>query len=204
MTRSYGLLCSPRKLRTGQLAADPESAPISTYAFGLKFTLAGQMRASGFILEGLRKNDYPAKVYLAPGKRWRVSLEFEVEERSAFLAMSGAIAAVRRAKPGLHFVEALPDLVGLATVADFAGCSRQNLRMRSLMDPTFPLAAHEGHPELFHLIDLLDWARRRRHIPLPRELVDVAAVARELNLARQASGLAGWRSPDRVRELIPG
>lgn len=171
-----------------------EKRTMRTYRFCLRFAAPGRALDAATVLPRLGDG-----VSTAEAKRGRMAFDFVRGARTAEAAMLDAIREVQAACTIARFVEAGPDLVGLAQLPRLAGCSRQNLRMRALRDFGFPLAAHEGHPELFHLVEVLRWVRLQRHWRAPAALVEVADAARQLNLARQLLGVPGWRVPRRLR-----
>ena len=84
---------------------------------------------------------------LGAGHSGRISLDFIRAARDARTAMLGAIADVRGAIPEAALIEATPDLVGIADVAELVGSSRQNLRQLMLACRTAtPSPVHEGNP----------------------------------------------------------
>ncbi len=104
--------------------------------------------------------------------------------------MVSALADARRAMPSATLIEAVPDLVGLTDIADAVGMSRQNMRKLMIGYPeSFPAPVHEGGTTLWHLLDVLVWLDQRDYSIDPI-LLDVAATAMQVNLARCASQVA--------------
>jgi len=128
-----------------------------------------------------------------------VVLEFERVSSAALKMILPAIEQVYAADATLRFVEVAPDLVCLREAAEYLGCTRQALARRALRRPGFPLAAHDGNPELFHLADVLRWARRTGRSTVTPALLDLALTTRQLNLARQVAQFAHWYVPMRFR-----
>jgi hypothetical protein len=170
-----------------------------TCRFTLRFAVPGRPLETAKALAQLGVRGGGDGVTAGKAKRGRVALAFVREARNAEIAMLDAIRDVQSACAGARFVEAGPDLVGLSDLPRLAGCSRQNLRIRALRDFGFPLAVHEGRPELFHLVEVLRWIRLQRRWRAPIALVEVADAARQLNLARQLHGVRGWRIPRRLQ-----
>lgn len=161
---------------------------MNDYEFILKFSLPdndADPEAYVASLEAAGCND----ALIGLGKRGRIALEFMRSASSAKEAMVSALADVRKAIPGASLIEAQPDLVGLSDIADFIGCSRQNVRKTSMADSQFPIAVHEGSLELFHMVDVLNWLKDARGRPVDSVLLEVAMTTRKVNLARELSRL---------------
>jgi len=54
----------------------------------------------------------------------------------------------------------------------------------------FPLPVHAGSAAIWHLVDLLTWLQTKAGYATDRGVVDVAAAAMQVNLARDARRLA--------------
>jgi hypothetical protein len=68
---------------------------------------------------------------------------FTREAESAKRAIVSALEDVKKAIPAAKLIEAGPDLVGLADVADMLGMSRQNMRKLMLVHAAnFPAPVH--------------------------------------------------------------
>lgn len=100
--------------------------------------------------------------------------------------MCSALGDVQRAVPGAELIEVSPDLVGLTDVADLLGMSRQNIRKLRLAHPqTFPAPVHEGSASIWHLADILSWMQARGSQKVSSELVELAAAALQINVAKE-------------------
>ncbi|HEU4850849.1 MAG TPA: DNA-binding protein [Telluria sp.] len=121
------------------------------------------------------------------GQPGRIALEFAREAEDAFDALSSAIADVKRAIPSARLIEVGPDLVGLTDIADAVGVSRQNMRKLAITNfASFPAPVHEGTSTLWHFADVLAWLMGRGSYALEPGILEVAATAKQLNLAKQA------------------
>ncbi|AQV95583.1 DNA-binding protein [Cupriavidus necator] len=166
------------------------------YAFTLKFHLSQVDSDTDALVERLAEAGCDDAL-VGTGLPGRVALAFVREAESARAAMVSALADARRAMPSATLIEAAPDLVGLTDIADTVGVSRQNMRKLMLGYPeSFPVPVHEGSSSLWHLLDVLEWLRQREYDIEPA-LIEVAAAARQVNLARCASQL----KPSMAREL---
>jgi hypothetical protein len=166
------------------------------YAFTLKFHLSQADSDADALVERLAEAGCDDAL-VGTGLPGRVAMAFVREAESARVAMVSALTDTRRAMPSATLIEAAPDLVGLTDVADMVGVSRQNLRKLMLGYPeSFPVPVHEGSSSLWHLLDVLGWLRQRDYDIAPA-LIEIAAAARQVNLARCASQLA----PAMQREL---
>ncbi|WP_340571153.1 DNA-binding protein [Stenotrophomonas sp. G106K1] len=120
----------------------------------------------------------------------RLALEFCREASNAAEAMRSALADVQRAVPGAEPIEVSPDLVGLTDVADLLGMSRQNMRKLLLAHPqTFPAPVHEGSASIWHLAGILSWMQARGSQKVSSELVELAAAALQINVAKEQERL---------------
>jgi hypothetical protein len=132
-------------------------------------------------------------------RRGCFALAFERTASAARPVVLKALGQVYAAGDNLRFVEAAPDLVCLREAAVYAGCSRQNLARPARRKCGFPLPAHDGNPELFHLSDVLRWLRRRNHYAVGAAALDLAMTTRQVNLARQLAQFNQWYVPVRWR-----
>lgn len=127
---------------------------------------------------------------LGIGRPGRMALAFCREASRADQALQSALEDVQQAVPGAELVEVSPDLVGLTDVADLLGMSRQNMRQLMLAHPqSFPSPVHEGSTSIWHLADILGWLQARGSGKVSSELAELAAVALQLNLAREGRRL---------------
>lgn len=127
---------------------------------------------------------------LGIGRPGRMALAFCREAVCAGAALQSALDDVQRAVPGAELVEVSPDLVGLTDVADLLGMSRQNMRKLMLANPqSFPSPVHEGTTSIWHLADILGWLQARGSGKVTSEMAELAAVALQLNLAREGRRL---------------
>lgn len=120
----------------------------------------------------------------------RLGLDFVREADSAEAAMRSALADVRKALPQAELIEAVPDFVGLSDAADVVGVSRQNLRKLMLKHASFPAPVHMGTTSLWHLEDVMTWLQTTQHYQLESTKLEVAHVARQINLIKQRRQLA--------------
>jgi hypothetical protein len=137
------------------------------------------------------------------GRKGLIALAFAREAVSANAAIESAIRDVRKVIPHAKLVEASPDYVGLTEAAAIAGFSRQNMRKLMLKEATsFPLAVHAGNPAIYHLHAVLKWFRDVRKIEVRDDLVEIAAVTRQVNLAKELSQLPKRGVPKRLQALL--
>ena len=124
------------------------------------------------------------------GTPGRVVLEFVREAPTARDAMERALRDVQRAIPTAALIEAAPDLVGITDVADITGVTRQNIR-KLLVNraASAPLPVHAGNPSLWHLTDMLSWLGEEVHYQYPAATLEIARVAEQVNIRKQAARL---------------
>ncbi len=157
------------------------------FEFTLKFTLTAESNPNmDELVERLGAagcND----ALVGIGQTGRIALDFTREADSAKQAIFSALEEVRRAIPTAKLLEAAPDFVGLTEVAELAGVTRQNMRKLSITHKdTFPIAVHEGSSALWHLSPILQWLKERAY-PIKQSLLDVAYIAMQINLTKEAS-----------------
>jgi len=117
----------------------------------------------------------------------RVALSFTREATSARRAVVSALKDVKRVIPGASLIEISPDFVGLTEVAERVGVSRQNMRKLMLAYPeSFPAPVHEGSAALWHLLPVLQWLENRGGYTIKQRLLEVAHIAMQVNLAKEA------------------
>ena len=95
----------------------------------------------------------------------------------------------------LEFTRDAPDAVksvlsALADVAQIVGVSRQNMHKLMLAYPSsFPTPVHEGSTSIWHLADVLSWLQARGNYSLTKDVLDVAQVALQVNVAKEGRRL---------------
>lgn len=137
------------------------------------------------------------------GQPGRLALEFTREADSADAAVRSALADVRSAVPSARLIEVAPDLVGLTDVAEIVGVSRQNMRKLMLAHPgSFPAPVHEGSASIWHLADVLAWLQAKGSYSLTKDVLDVAQVALQVNVAKEGRRLP--RSASKGLEALVG
>ena len=128
----------------------------------------------------------------------RMAIEFTRSARSAQSAMTSALSDVRRAMPLAKLIEVAPDFVGLSDAAEIVGVSRQNLRKLMVTHYRhFPPPVHAGSSSVWHLEDLITWLQKTLNYQVPTEILQIARLAKQVNLAKQVSEL----KPGIQREL---
>ncbi|OLL32753.1 DNA-binding protein [Burkholderia sp. SRS-W-2-2016] len=156
------------------------------YVFTLKYRLAAEDSDSDAVVERLGDAGCDDAT-VGVGQPGRLALLFSREGATAFEAVTSALKNVKRAVPSAQLVEAGPDFVGLTDVAEVVGVSRQNMRKLMLSHATeFPPAVHEGSASVWHLSDVLDWLTSRGGYDIKADVVDVARLAKQINLAKEA------------------
>lgn len=159
------------------------------YTFTLKYQLVGDYSDPETLVDRLgRAGCEDALVGI--GQPGRLALEFIREADSADVAVRSALADVREAVPSAMLIEVAPDLVGLTDVADMVGVSRQNMRKLMLTHPgSFPAPVHEGSASIWHLADVLAWLQAKGGYSLTQEMLEVASVALQVNVAKEGRRL---------------
>ncbi|ANH66744.1 AlpA family transcriptional regulator [Mitsuaria sp. 7] len=170
------------------------------------FTLKVQMPPSDCEEEPLKQRLVSVgckDVRVAVGLRGRVMLSFIREAERADQALLGALREVRKAIPGARLIEAGPDMVGLTDVATLVGVSRQNMRKLMLTHPmSFPSPIHEGNSSsVWHLWDVLRWMQGRGGYKIDEAILELATVAKAVNLARESRHLDDRRR-DELLKLV--
>jgi hypothetical protein len=167
------------------------------YEFSLRFELPADADADSVVERlGAAGCDDALVGIGMPG---RIALNFTREARSAEEAVYSAISDVRRAVTGAKLIEAGPDYVGLSDVAGLLEMTRQNMRKLMQSHRDFPPPLYSGSTQVWRLEPLLEW-RRHSGYEVKRQLLEVAHVARQCNLAREAGALEP-RAQARYREL---
>jgi hypothetical protein len=157
------------------------------YEFTLKFALPANHRPIDDLVERLGENGCEDAL-VGIGQTGRIGLDFNREADSAKSAIFSALAAVKTAIPGAKLLEVTPDFVGLSDIADCVGVTRQNMRKLTVTHKDhFPVPVHEGRAALWHLSPVLLWLRERANYSIPPVLLEVAHIAMQINLAKEAS-----------------
>ena len=176
------------------------------YTFTLKYQLSDEDCSHEELVERLGVAGC-TDALVGVGRPGRIGLEFVREAHSAEEAMRSALQDVQTAIPSARLIEASPDLVGITDAADVIGISRQGLRKLAMEDPTsFPTPVHEGMASVWHLADILVWLHQRRDHQVHAAVIDITAVARQVNVAKEAWHLTPGKTsgfePSFRRELF--
>ena len=162
---------------------------MNTYEFKLKFGLPASENDIDDLVARLGEAGCDDAL-IGIGQPGRIALDFAREADSALDAISSAFADIKQVVPDAKLIEATPDLVGLTDVADIVGCSRQNIRkIMVASDGTFPLPVHEGKSALWHLSNVLIWLNERKSYQVADDLLDVASINMQLNLAKELAAI---------------
>lgn len=171
------------------------------YEFTLKFMLVPSDADADELVERLGAagcND----ALVGIGQTGRLALDFTREANSAKQAIFSALAEVKRVITDAKLVEITPDFVGLSDVAELVGVSRQNMRKLMLVHKdSFPVPIHEGSAALWHLSPVLRWLQEHVGYRIAPSLLEVAHIAMQINLAKEAS-LIEHRIRREVVELV--
>jgi hypothetical protein len=171
------------------------------YEFTLNFKLAPSDANADEIVERLGEagcNDALAGI----GRPGQIALNFIRDSESAETAVISALKEVKNAIPEASLLEVRPDYVGLTEVAELMGVSRQNMRKLMLAhSASFPAAVHEANSALWHLAPVLQWLKNRDGYRIEQSLLDVAYIAMQINLAKDAGQLEKRLSRE-VRTLV--
>jgi predicted DNA-binding transcriptional regulator AlpA len=155
------------------------------YTFTLKYQLADDDRDPDALVERLGEAGCDDAL-VGIGQPGRLALEFTREATDAGAAVRSALVDVRRAARSATLIEVAPDLVGLSDVAEIVGVSRQNMRKLMLAHPgSFPAPVHEGSASIWHLADVLTWLQAKGSYALAGDVLDVARVALQVNVAKE-------------------
>ncbi|ANY16578.1 helix-turn-helix transcriptional regulator [Bordetella pseudohinzii] len=159
------------------------------YTFTLKYQLADEDRDTDALVERLGGAGCDDAL-VGIGQPGRLALEFTREAADADEAVRSALADVRRVVPSARLIEVAPDLVGLTDVAEIVGVSRQNMRKLMLAYPgSFPAPVHEGSASIWHLADVLAWLQAKGSHSLAKDVLDVARIALQVNVAKEGQRL---------------
>ena len=157
------------------------------YDFTLKFMLAPDDADADEIVERLGEagcND----ALVGIGHTGRLALDFTRAAGTAKQAIFSALEELKDAIPGAKLVEITPDFVGLSDVAELVGVTRQNMRKLMLAhNESFPAALHEGSAAIWHLSLVLKWLKECADYQIEPSLIEVAHMAMQINLAKEAS-----------------
>lgn len=157
------------------------------YEFALKFSVAADCPNVDALIESLGETGCDDAL-VGIGQTGRIALDFTREASSAEQAIFSALKDAKQAIPKAKLVEVTPDFVGLSDIAELVGVTRQNMRKLTISHKdSFPTAVHEGSAALWHLYPVLNWLSQRANYPISQSLLDVAYVAMQVNLTKEAS-----------------
>lgn len=159
------------------------------FEFGMKFKIGAANADPREWVERLGEGGCDDAV-IGTGQPGRIALEFTRKARSVEDAIISALTDVKKAVPDAELIEVTPDFVGLTDVAELVGVSRQNMRKLMLAHPTtFPAPVHEGSASVWHLAHVLRWLAERGDYAIEKSLLEVATMAMQVNLAKEAQKL---------------
>ena len=171
------------------------------YEFTLKLKLAANDANAEEVVERLGMAGCDDAL-VGIGQPGRIALQFTRNAESAEKAIISALKDVKSAIPEAKLIEVGPDFVGLTDVAELVGVTRQNMRKLMMMHAdSFPAAVHEGSTALWHLAHLLQWLNDRDGYRIEQSLLDVAYIAMQINLTKEAGQLEP-RVRREVRALV--
>lgn len=165
------------------------------YDFTLKFNLPEERAISQHDLETLAIEGCDDAL-VGVGQPGKIALNFIREASSAQVAVYSGIKDVKRAIPQAVLIEVSPDFIGLTEVAKIIGCTRQNLRNLIIKgEPNSPIPIYGGTPSIWHLADILHWLCEEKQYTIAPNLLELAKVNKDLNIARE------WQTVDSDRKL---
>jgi predicted DNA-binding transcriptional regulator AlpA len=156
------------------------------FDFGMKFKVGAENIDMDALVERLGDACCDDAI-VGIGQPGRIALDFTRDARSVKEAMISALRDIKNAIPDAELIEVTPDFVGLTDVAELVGVSRQNMRKLMLAHAaTFPAPVHEGSTSVWHLAHLLEWLMSRADYSVKPQLLEVASMAMQINLAKEA------------------
>ena len=168
---------------------------MAEYEFTLKFALPKPAANPESYLDALFEAGCDDAL-VGVAQHGSIGLDFSRSAKSAQAAIKSTIRDVQNAIPTARLIEASPDMVGIAEITEFLGCSRQNTR-KLIGSPHagFPLPIHTGgHASIWRLLDVLKWVADRKGklvVEDQEQLREVASASAMTNVKLQASGIAG-------------
>lgn len=162
---------------------------MNEYDFTLKFKLANGDANLDQLVEALGRGGCDDAL-IGIGTPGNIAFDFTRAARSAFDAVLSALGDIKKVIPDAKLIEAAPDFVGLTDVADYLGCSRQNMwKLKTGSAFEFPTPVHEGNPSIWHLAEILLWLKGKGSYQFEERLVEIASINMQVNLAREANNL---------------
>ncbi|NHZ98572.1 DNA-binding protein [Massilia sp. CCM 8734] len=156
------------------------------FIFELRYRLSSDDDNQDEIVGRLEREDC-TDALIGIGRPGRIALEFCREADDALAAITSALADVRRAIPTARLINVGPDLVGLTDIAEYSHVSRQNMhKLANNNVETFPVPVYAGSICLWHLEKVLRWMMPRGNYAIEPGTLEVASIARQLNIAIQA------------------
>ena len=164
------------------------------YEFTLKFTLPEAGADPALHLDALFEAGCDDAT-VGVGKPGRIALAFDREAPSAREAVQSALADVQKAIPGASLIEAGPDFVNLADMAELLGCSRQNMRKyasggAATQNRAFPPPVHGEATGFWHFYEVARWLSTHTSLRPRDELLEISKVTASLNLDLQRQRIA--------------
>lgn len=155
------------------------------YDFTLKFSLADPDMEPEIYVEQLGEGGCDDAL-IGIGQKGKIALQFNREADNAYEAILSAIQDVKRIIPNVKLIEATPDLVGVADMAELMGFSRQNMRKLILThSKTFPDPIHAGSSSLWHLLNVLQWFEQEQGKFIEESIKEIAEASMQVNLAKE-------------------
>lgn len=119
------------------------------------------------------------------GQPSRLALEFTRKAKQRRGCCTWRAADVKHAIPAARLIEMAPDFVGLTDTRGSWACRARIMRKLMLTHSgNFPAPVHEGSASIWHLAEVLAWLEAKRGYVLERDMLEVAKVVLQVNLAR--------------------
>ncbi|MBF0137976.1 MAG: hypothetical protein H7833_17615 [Magnetococcus sp. DMHC-1] len=134
------------------------------------------------------------------GVRGIVCVEFHRESESAKDAINTAARDIQSAFPAAEILEAKPDLVNMADIAELVGQSRQNIR--KLVDFPPPSISVAAKP-LWHLYLVVRWYMEKTAIRFDNMLPEVSMEAWLYNQLLEKNRLLNTIDGHLLKQRIP-
>lgn len=90
--------------------------------------------------------------------------------------------------PNAVLIQVSPDLVGVLELSEVFECTKQNIQ-KYVNKESFPKAFFKGSQAIWHLDEVLEWFLINKEEKVDTSLLDVARLARSINLSLETQEL---------------
>ncbi len=169
------------------------------YDFALNFKFSNPEINPEIYLDALYEAGLSDAVF-GIGEKGGISVDIIRESESAYDAIYSAIEQVKSVIPDANLTHVSPDIVGVRDLAEIFECTRQNIQ-KFVSKRDFPEPLYKNSQAIWYLRTVLRWFTQNSDKKINQEMIDVAELAREINLSLEKK-LSNPELSDSAEQLV--